>query len=384
MPIRLLSYNRRIKKRKQKIVDLYVYIDNLDILDQTSITNIFRFICRYSAYEIFNQGILLLLKYKFNYMPTLYDTKHSKGFWYRSIVDFVDYENEIIPFILSLSFNDKEIILLNKMIRYKNFEFEKILDYIMSNDKLIDIFCYMLTRLDTIDDKYINYFLDKGRKQIIKFNNKEQLFKFIDKWKFVDYILLTKNKDLFTNEELYNFLLNKPSYIIDVWQFIDSQKKLDKINLDLLSLTTKVKCHNIFKKKHDLFILLNKYPEYYNRINIIHFIEYNVSWKSTRFLRHICSYIDPNYVNHMGYCNGDFNLMTFSNLANSILNDSQLNKFFYNKEYMLIAYVYMMNNISSSDIECVANILLNNNLDKTKRELFMKILSILLNKLNLI
>jgi hypothetical protein len=315
------------KLRKLKYDSLLNYIDTLDTLDTH--TEIFIFNKNLPT-NINFKSILLLLKYKFNYIPTINKLFKYNIKWISIFLEYLDIKNNpelLLNAIKNIELNDKTIKIIYNLClsQYtKHINFSSILDYLIDqckkHTKLINVINTILRKAKYNVNNYLDFFIRTSTKKNIKFATQIQLFDYIDKNKYVSSTLLNLNRHLFNNKELYDFLKNK-QYIYDIYNYVIKNKKEN--NVELFEYVYSLNGRTFFK----LIKYLNNNPELYKKYDIINKIElgtnkYHTSMNYKLFC--ILAILDDNYYNggnnlyygHL-YTNNDFN--TYCTL-NTILN----------------------------------------------------------------
>jgi hypothetical protein len=338
--LRNLSYD--------KILD---HIDNLATLDSTS------------EYIIFNKNlpnkfnlknILLLLKYKFNYIPTIEKLFTYNKRWIPIFLKYLNIENNptlLLNTIQKMEFTTKSIKALYKIcssIYTRNINFSPVLNYLIDKSQeyreLTNIINTILTRANYDVSEYLDFFIISSNKKNIKFSTQKQLFDYIDRNKYVSSKLLNLNKHLFNDKELYDFLNNKPC-ICNIYNYVIANKSVysSKLFAFVYMFTGKT----LIK----LMKYLNKHSDLYKGHDIIYKIEpglnkcqLSINYKLFCILSILDNtYYNNGYTGHYGYLykTGDFN--TYCTL-DSVINT--FTKYISNTWSEIIIDINNMNRIS--------------------------------------
>ena len=375
--------NRRLTKfinkrylRKMNYDKLLDFIDNKDILCNTSEWFIFN-VNLPTRYNF--KSILLLLKYKFNYTPTIEKLFNYHKRWIPIFLAYLNIENNpdlLLNAIKTMDFTDKSIKVLDKIcssVYTKNINFSSVLNYLIDksqkHNELIHIINTILRRANYNVDNYLSFFILTSDRANIKFATQQQLFDYIHRNTYVSTKLLNLNKHLFNDKELCDFLKNKP-YLCNIYNYVINNKS--EYSVELFGYVYSFNGKTLIK----FMKYLNKHPELYKKYDIIDKIEsgFNNCQLSINYkLFCILSILDNNYYNsgytgHHGYLynTGDFNTnCTLSNIINmfvkyisnswsEIINDiNNLNRIsndiIYNLETIFKFCIYIAAKNSSSE-----------------------------------
>ena len=281
-----LTWRNRIRLQLLKKSNILKYIDELQELTNNDL----KYIIKYKNDYHFLKSIYLTLKYKFKFVPKFEYLSYTKGHWTIIFLEVIDIPNNktiLYDYIKEMEVNNHNIkfickIMKTKLVRYIYYD-QEIIDYIFNtikqHPKMVSLLEIIINRnQERKTDVYLDTIINGvSNKYIYQFNNQKQLFNYIDKIKFVSAGLLSKNKKLFTNEELYNFIKGK-NYKSNITGYILRIKKPTIFDIKLLEIST----YFDIKKILPVIKILNKYSFLYKSINFDNFFYGKYYWSKAK------------------------------------------------------------------------------------------------------